>query len=274
MSDAVTQVLQTIDHQRAHWPAATRRQIVAGTAAALGGMGLLAWADRAEGQLPEGRRSDAPNDPQTVANVTATLEVLATIINTVGFEKVGPQLDAVTRGNFAAAAREELIHQQTLVSDLVGGVPATKRIWVPDMVFSRPQALLSAISAGDTILVNMYLLACTVFARSGGLRGSRFARFMAEFMGTEAVHRALALQSLGRLGNDRVFMKFGQREEVQNVPNTGKPGFYRITDAVAAFEGNGIGFGKQGTSPGQFYDFDEVSRRTPDPAGVNTRSLS
>ena len=274
MSDSINRVLQTIDDQHADAPAATRRGLVAGAAGALGGMGLLGWAAGAEAQLPQSPRNDAPNDPQTVANTAATLEVLATIINTVGFEKVGPQLDPVTRANFAAAALEELIHQQTLTSDVIGGTPATERIWVPDRVFSAPQALLTAVSVGDTILVNMYLLACTVFARSGGLRGSRYARYMAEFMGTEAVHRAVALQSLGRLGNDRVFMKFAHREEAPNLPNTGRPGFYRITDAVDAFAANGIAFGTQGATPGQFYDFGEVSRRTPDPAGVNTRTLS
>ncbi|MEA2453935.1 MAG: hypothetical protein QOI45_197, partial [Thermoleophilaceae bacterium] len=104
--------------------------------------------------------------------------------------------------------------------------------------------------------------------------GSRFARYAAEFMGVEAVHRALALQSLGRLGNDRAFMRFGSREEVPGLPTTGTPGFYKITDAVTLLESVGFGFGRQGSVAGQFYEFDEVSRRTPDPAGVNTRAPS
>ena len=38
-------------------------------------------------------------------------------------------------------------------------------------------------------------------------------------------------------------------------------------------EAAGFGFGKQGAMPGQFYDYDEVSKRTPDPGfpAVNTR---
>ncbi len=274
MAEAIDLALRSIDEQHAGSSASTRRQVVAGAAAALGSMGVLGWAGRAEAQIPEPGNAKAPNDPQTVVNVAATAEVLATILNTVGFERLGSQMDAVTRGNFAAAAREELIHQQTLTSQMIGGIAATKRVWIPDMVFSRPQTLLGAVSAGDTILVNMYLLATTVFARAGGLRGSRFARYSAEFMGVEAVHRALALQSLGRLGNDRAFMKFGQREEAPGLPNTGTPGFYVMTDAIKAFEANGIGFGKQGATPGAFYDFDEVSQRTPDPAEVNIRTLS
>jgi hypothetical protein len=114
------------------------------------------------------------------------------------------------------------------------------------------------------------------FDRAGRRTGKHFARYAAEFMGAEAVHRALALQALGRLGNDRVFMRFGQREAVSGLPSTDQPGFYRITQAVEQLEAAGFGFGKQGAMPGQFYDYDEVSKRTPtvEETGVNTTSLS
>ena len=95
-------------------------------------------------------------------------------------------------------------------------------------------------------------------------------------MGAEAVHRALALQSLGRLGNDRAFMKFAQREPVTGLPTTGQPGFYKITDAVTILESAGFGFGKASSKPGAFYDYDTVAARTPTAAetGVNTVNLS
>jgi hypothetical protein len=38
-------------------------------------------------------------------------------------------------------------------------------------------------------------------------------------MGVEAVHRALARQSLGKLGNDRIFMKYDQVEKAPDAPN-------------------------------------------------------
>ena len=82
-------------------------------------------------------------------------------------------------------------------------------------------------------------------------------------MGVEAVHRALALQSLGRLGNDRAFMKFAQKEAVSGLPTTGQAGFYKITDAVTVLEAAGFGFGKQGSKAGAFYDYDAVAVRTP-----------
>ena len=85
----------------------------------------------------------------------------------------------------------------------------------------------------------------------------------------EAVHRALARQSLGLLGNDRAFMKYSQREEVD--PGKGMPGFRRILTAVRQLEIAGFGFGRAGSLPGQPYDFATVSARTPNPSDVNTR---
>jgi hypothetical protein len=271
MTDALNTVFETIDDEHRDKPAATRRQLVGGAAAALGSMGLLGAANA---YAQDSGGASNPNNAETIAAVAATAEVLATIVNTVGPEKV--QLDAVTRRNVRAAAREELIHYEVLTSDAVGGKPVTKRIWVPDEVFASQENLLKTLVVGDQIFINAYLLGLTVFARSGGLRGSRFARYLAEFMGAEAVHRALALQSLGRLGNDRVFMKFAQEESVQGLATTGTAGFYRITDAVTQLESAGFGFGKQGSKAGQFYDYDDVSKRTPSvqEAGVNTLTVS
>jgi len=158
----------------------------------------------------------------------------------------------VTLLNIRAAAREELIHYDVLTS--IGGKTVTKRIWVPDAVFATSAGLLNTLVAGDQIFINAYLIGTTAFAKAGQARN---ARFTGEFMGAEAVHRALALQSLGKLGNDRVFMRYS---------------FSKIEDAVAMLEKAGFGFGKKGSkSPGAFYQFDEVRKRTPNPAGVNTR---
>jgi len=268
MSEVLNHVYDVIDEEHKDQPAATRRQLVAGAGVALGSMGLLGLADRAEAQ-----GGANPNTAANIAAVAATAEVLATIVNTVGPEKL-PGLDAQTATNIRAAAREELIHYDILVSPAVGGVPVTKRIWVPDSVFANRTNLLTTLVVGDQIFINAYLLGLTVFARGGGLRGSRFARYLAEFMGAEAVHRALALQSLGRLGNDRVFMRFAQKEEAPGLPSTGVGGFYNINDAVTQLQTAGFGFNAQGATPGAFYDFDTVRQRTPNPPDVNTRTLS
>ncbi len=271
MSEVINHVYDVIDEENRHESAATRRQLVKGAAGALGGLGMLGLvSDSAFGQSSG---SGYVNSAENIAAVAATAEVLATIVNTVGPEKL-PNLDTVTRDNIRAAAREELIHYKVLVSDAVGGKAITKKIWVPNEVFASRENLLTTLVVGDQIFINAYLLGLTVFARGGGLKGSRFARYLAEFMGAEAVHRALALQSLGRLGNDRVFMRFTQREDTQGLPSTGQAGFFKITEAVTQLEAAGFGFGKEGSKAGQFYDFDDVSKRTPFPDGLHTLTLS
>ncbi len=206
------------------------------------------------------------NDTQTILNVAATAEVLATIVNTVGWERnLGG--DAVTQRNIAAAAREELIHYNVLVAS--GGKALTKRIWVPDAVFANRTGLLSTLEVGDQIFVNAYLVATKTFGNAGN---GRLATLAAEFMGVEAVHRALARQSLGKLGNDRVFMKFDQRETARDAPNRGQEGFDDILTAVRRLQGFGFGFGAKGSAAGRFYEFDAVRRRTPDDPDLNTRT--
>jgi hypothetical protein len=268
VSEALNYVNKVIDEENAEKSAHTRRQMVKGAGAVIGGMGLMGLASG--DALAQGTKN-SPNTPENITTVAATAEVLATIVNTVGYERV--PLDEVTKRNIAAAAIEEKIHYETLVSDAVGGKAATKRIWVPNEVFSSRENFLTTLVVGDQIFINAYLIGVTAFARAGKLTGSRFARFAAEFMGAEAVHRALALQSLGKLGNDRVFMRFGGREEAPGLPTTGSNGFYDIRQAVTQLEAAGFGFGKEGSKAGQFYDYDEVSKRTPDPGfpAVNTR---
>ena len=68
---------------------------------------------------------------------------------------------------------------------------------------------------------------------------------MVLIMGVEGVHRALARQSLGLLGNDRVFMKEETKETAPGAPNRGQPGFEYILDAVAQLEAAGFGFGSR-----------------------------
>jgi hypothetical protein len=266
MTDTVSRIGREIDRVYAHEPASTRRRFVAATGAMFGGMGLLATAGRAEAQA----RYRAPNNPETILAVGSTAEALATIINTVGPEKLA--LDATTKANVQAAARHELLHYGVWTSNDFGGKPVTTRFWIPNAVFASKESFLGTLVVGDTVFVNAYLLATSVLARQGGNTGGRLARVASEFMAVESVHRALALQSLGLLGNDRAYAKFAQREELKGLPTSGQPGFYKITDAVTVLEAAGIGFGKEGQGPGAFYEFADVSRRTPDPAGVNTRT--
>ena len=209
MSEVNNHLFETIDQQNSHESAHTRRTLVKTTTAALGSMGLLGYATSDAFATV---KTDPANSVKNITTVAATAEVLATIVNTVGPEKLGNRLDAVTRRNIRAAAQQEKNHYELLTSKAVGGKPATTSIHVPDEVFSSPEALLTTLAVGDQVFINAYLLANTVFARQGNLMGAKFSRYTAEIMAVEAVHRALALQSLGKLGNDRVYAKFAQRE--------------------------------------------------------------
>jgi hypothetical protein len=262
MSEGVNLIYQSIDRLHAEKPAATRRKMVAGTAAALGGMGLLGIAQEVEAAPVAAARK---TDQKALLNIAATAEVLATIVNTVGGEQPddffkalpGGELQAaITKQNIRAAAREELIHFQVLQS--LGGRPLTRTIYVPNAYLANPTGLLSALEIGDQIFVNAYLIGVTTFANG------KLARIAAEFCGTEAIHRALARQSLGKLGNDRVFLRYSTAETANAPqPNPNAQGFRRIATAVAQLQAAGFGFGQQGSMPGTAFNFDEVSARTP-----------
>lgn len=270
MNDITNELAETIDRQHHDKDAHTRRTLVKGSLAGLASMGL---AGVMTGTAGAAVTTAEENSVETILAVAATAEVLATIVNTVGPEKLGDKLDATTRRNIQAAAQQEKEHYEVLTGAL-GAKAVTTTIHVPDEVFASPENLLTTLVVGDQVFVNAYLLGCTVFARQGTLKGSQGARYAAEIMGVEAVHRALALQSLGKLGNDRVFSKFAQREEVPGLPTTGQPGFYKIMDAVTILESAGFGFGKPGSKPGTAYDYATVSARTPTVPGVNTLTVS
>ncbi len=80
--------------------------------------------------------------------------MLATIVNTVGPEKLGNRLDKVTLRNIQAAAQQEKNHYELLTSSAVGGKAVTKTIYVPDEVFASPENLLTRWPWGDQVFIN------------------------------------------------------------------------------------------------------------------------
>ncbi len=235
MSEHINDVYASTDRGFAGESASTRRKFVAGAAGTLGGLGLLS--------LPV--KALAANDAQTILNIAATAEVLATIVNTVGAQKVKFSSN-VTKRNVLDAAYQELDHYNVLTSAL-GAKPATKKIWIPNSLFANEHNLLSGLVFGDGVFVNAYQIGVTTFGNAG--KGT-FARYAAEIMGIESVHRALALQSLGKPGNDQAFA-------------SGSTSYFTdITKAVSLLQGAGFGFGAKGKGPGKFYDFDHIKKQT------------
>ena len=265
MSEALNFVNQAIDEENAEKSAHTRREMVKGAGAVIGGMGRRASppatrSPRASATARTPRRTSRPSPrPPRCSRRSSTRSATSAL-----------PLDEVTKRNIAAAAIEEKIHYETLVSDAVGGKAATKRIWVPNEVFASRENFLTTLVVGDQIFINAYLIGVTAFARAGKLTGSRFARFAAEFMGAEAV-TARSPAVAGSSARPRVHGSAA--EEAPGLPTTGSDGFYDIRQAVTQLEAAGFGFGKEGSKAGQFYDYDEVSKRTPDPGfpAVNTR---
>jgi Ferritin-like domain len=234
VSEHLNDVYASIDRGHACESASTRRKFVAGAAGTLGGLGLLS--------LPA--KAMAANDAQTILNIAATAEVLATIVNTEGARKVA--LDRVTKRNVLDAAYQELDHYNVLTKAL-GAKPATKKIWIPNALFASQHNLLGGLVFGDGVFVNAYQIGVTAFGDAG--KGT-YARYAAEIMGIESVHRALALQSLGKPGNDQAFASGSTRY------------FTNIERAVSLLQGAGFGFGAKGKGPGKFYEFDQVKKHT------------
>ena len=126
---------------------------------------------------------------------------------------------------------------------------------MPYDVFKNQKNFLNTLVVGDQIFINAYLIGVGAFAKAD----PKLAAVPAEFMGAEAVHRALALQSLKQLGNDRIFMKVE---------------FTQIGEAVTRLQAAGFGFGAKGSKDGRFYDFDQVRLRTPTDPDVNTPDIT
>ena len=152
MTEVENNLFETIDRQNAGESAHTRRTLVKGTAAALGSMGLLGFAS--SGDAFAAVKTADENSVANITAVAATAEVLATIVNTLGPEKLGSKLDAVTRRNIRAAAQQEKNHYELLTSSAVGGKAVTKMIHVPDEVFASPEALLTTLAVGDQVFIN------------------------------------------------------------------------------------------------------------------------
>ena len=264
MSDPPQRALEPVDSNRP----ATRRQLVAGAAATLGGLGLLGAAEDAPARA---RYSKHRQNSKELMNVIATAEVAGVILNTLAYEQ-GARLfpgDPATQRNFGAAARQDLLHYQALVAEEIGAKPLTKQIWIPNAVLATRASLLETIEIASTVFINAYLLATTVFANR---EKAVLARQAAEFMGVEAVHRAVARQANGKSVLDRAFMRYSQPEDSADSPIKGTPGFRTALGHVLFFESLGFGFGKPGTGqPGALYHFDEVITRTPEDPAVTTR---
>jgi hypothetical protein len=188
----------------------------------------------------------------------ATSEALTVTLLTELLRRVSVQKPAVPAGVVAVlegAYAAELDHWRFIRKHFH---PRTRRFWIPDAFFGGPGDTLSltavghALVAGETLFVNTYLIGVTTFAAAGR---PRFARFMAELAGVEAEHRVLAQTLINATPpNDVGFEVFRVR---------------RVQAIVTALEQAGVGFGRQGSSPGRFYHFPRPPMPPPLPIASN-----
>jgi hypothetical protein len=138
----------------------------------------------------------------------------------------------------------EYHHVQALAA--AGGNPLTKSYWFPDAVFGGGGiGLFETLEVIETIEISLYLIGVSAFARAGEDFG---ARLCAEAMGTEAVHRALVRFAQGELGNKAI----GPPNDV-GFENFDWPTVATVRQSLE--QELGIGYGAEGSQPGEFYEY-------------------
>ena len=203
--------------------------------------GLLAAG--AAMSLPSGALAAADSSRGSITSVLATFEAFGVTLLSEAVKRAPGTPSAAFAPVLQAANTAEFEHLQAL--GRIGGKPLTTKFWIPDEAFAAGGAgLFAAIAAQEVIEISAYLVGVTTFTR----RGDAFkARLCAEALGTEAEHRVLAKMAFGQLTgskaapNDRGFEAFEF--------HTGQAALNASSSKL------GIGFGTQGKTPGQFYDF-------------------
>ena len=186
---------------------------------------------------------------QEVLDFLVTQEQLSVTFLSAAIERAGDTPSAAFLPVLRNAVTAEFHHVEALRK--VGGQPLTTKYWLPDAAFDDGGVgLFSTAEIVESVEISLYLIGVSAYARAQDEQG---ARLCAEAMGTEAVHRALVRFAQGQLGRD------------VGVPNdVGFENFDWPTVAIVrdALEGLGIGYGRQGSGEGRFYEYpgDPIAR--------------
>jgi hypothetical protein len=211
----------------------TRRRLLQGgavavTAATLPGSALA--------QRPRGESLDA------IVSTLATAESFGVTFLTEAIRRVPGTPAAGLVDSLKAANTAEYDH--VVMLRRLGGRQLTLRFWIPEAAFGGGgPGLFESIETADTVELMGYLTAVTAFANRGRQRP---ARWLAEAAAIESEHRAIARFAQGALGGqqkipiDRSFAPWSIKT---------------VAGMIDALEEAGIGFGRQGASPGRFYEF-------------------
>jgi hypothetical protein len=247
--------------RKAGSPRGTRRWLL--ERAAVGAVGVAAGGalDSAGAALGDGGHGsrhgfDSISAFGTVAVTTEALTVtlLTEVLRRANLNPVGAGNLAVFEGAYAA----EVDHFQFTRTYWNR---TTTKFWIPDGFFGGSgntldlTALGTALVAGETLFVNLYLIGVMAFAQAGN---GQFARFSAEIAGVESEHRVLAETLVGATPPNNVgFAAFS---------------LSRPQDIEAALQGAGVGFGTRGSAPGAFYRLPNPIM--PPPVPINSNNLN
>ncbi len=141
-----------------------------------------------------------------------------------------------------AAVTTEFEHLRAL--ERLGHSLPVRRYWIPDALFGDGgPGLFESIMNIETIEISMYLVGVTSFTRA---RSEFRSRLCAEAMGTECEHKVLARSAV---------MMLGATNEPPNNVGFERYDQHSIPAVQSALEHLGIGYGKQGKTPGRFYEY-------------------
>lgn len=203
----------------------TRRQLLvraAATTAALSAIGPAAASAATSG--------DSPN---TLTNQATTIEALAVTLLTALLKNPPAGVSKfadILKANITA----EYDHYEAL--SVIGGRSKTDRFWIPDAYF-EPANVFPTLEIAETLFVNLYLIATTVFTNHGSPTNARYA---AEIAGVEAQHRVLTRFAQNKLPNNVGFGGYQLRS---------------MSGIINAIQQTGVGLGTRGTKPGRYYTF-------------------
>ena len=258
--------VQVLDHalRDSDTPGQTRRWLLeraaAGAAGAAAGSALapgVAFAHGDHGGGHGGGVTIGEFGRVAVTTEALTVTLLSELLRRVNLAPTGT-VPAGVKAVFEGAYAAELDHFRFTRAHWR---PTTTKFWIPDGFFGGPgntvnlTSVGTALVAGETLFVNLYLIGVTTFAQAGQ---QTFARYSAELAGCESEHRVLAETLLNA-----------------NPPNNVGFEVYSIRQPAgieAALQSAGVGFGTQGSAPGAFYQLAHPPMAPPLPITANTPS--
>ena len=192
--------------------------------------------------------ASASSGSDSILSVLMTFEHFGVTLLT-NASKQAPGTPSAKFANVLEAANlTEFFHLEALRK--LGAKPLTTKFWIPDAVLDGNVGLFNAIGLQEAVEISAYLVGVTQATQG---RNAFHSRLFAEALGTECEHRVLARSAAAMLTgstaapNDVGFEAYPHRSG---------------SAALRASEKLGLGFGKQGATPGKFYEYPGDPRKT------------